>query len=198
MSKTRVLIGNDGREYPVNILDKQLVRRDRVVTRLMGKAKRLNDRIIKEKETMVNDIEKYLANVAFQYGENWKGNAELLSFDGKSKIEVKYKNRLQFTEKIQIAKQKIDECLIRWSENSNKNLQAVIKEAFQVDKKGELARDKILSLRRYDIKDKQWITAMELINESIEITSTKQYVAFYERESADKPFKLISLNFSAV
>ncbi len=78
------------------------------------------------------------------------------------------------------------------------NLQAVIKEAFQVDKKGEIAKSRILGLRRYNIKDKKWSEAMELIDEAIQITSTKQYIAFYQRKAQNKPFQLVSLNFSAL
>lgn len=194
----RVLIDAQGREYPVKILDKQIVKRDTLVTKLMKRAKALNEKIAKEKAKMVAEIEGYLADTAEQYGENWKGNAELVSFNGSEKIEVKYKERIQFTEKLQIAKQKIDDCLIRWSEDSNINLQAVIREAFQVDKKGEVAKGRILSLRKYNIKDKEWKLAMDLINEAIEVTSTKQYIAFYEREGKDKSFNLITLNFSSI
>ncbi|MBI9030762.1 DUF3164 family protein [bacterium] len=197
-SSNSVLYDAQGREYPTKILDKQIVKRDKMVTKLLKKAKDLNERIAKEKAKMVAEIEDYLADTAEQYGENWKGNAELLSFNGSAKIEVKYKERIQFTEKLQIAKQKIDDCLIRWSEDSNINLQAVIREAFQVDKKGEVAKGRILSLRKYNIKDKEWKLAMDLINEAIEVTSTKQYIAFYEREDQNKSFNLITLNFSSI
>ncbi len=196
--KEKVLVDANGREYPAKILDPQIVKRDTVVNRLMGKALRLHDRIETEKVKMAEDIDKYLTQTAQKYGEEWKGNAELVSFDGKYKIEVRQRERIDFSEKLQIAKQKIDECLKRWSEDSNINLQAVIKEAFQVDKKGEIAKSRILGLRRYNIKDKQWQQAMDLIDEAIQVTSTKQYIAFYERPSKDKPFRLISLNFSAL
>ncbi len=196
--KEKILVDASGREYPAKILDPEIVKRDTIVNRLMGKASRLHDRIESEKIKMVDDIDKYLNQTAQKYGEEWKGNAELLSFDGKYKIEVRQRERIEFSEKLQIAKQKIDGCLKRWSEDSNINLQAVIKEAFQVDKKGEIAKSRILGLRRYNIKDKQWQQAMDLIDEAIQVTSTKQYIAFYERPDKDKPFRLISLNFSAL
>jgi hypothetical protein len=164
----------------------------------MGRATRLHDKIAYEKDKMTADIDKYLQKTAEQYGENWKGNAELVSFDGKFKVEIRNRERIDFDEKLQIAKMKIDECLKRWTEDSNVNLQAVINEAFQVDKKGEIAKHRILGLRKYNINDKEWKLAMELIDEAIQVTSTKQYIAFYERPSTNKPFQLISLNFSAI
>ncbi len=196
--KEKILTDAHGREYPAKILDPQIVKRDTIVNRLMGKALRLHDKIETEKIKMVEDIDKYLTQTAQKYGEEWKGNAELVSFDGKYKIEIRNRERIEFSEKLQIAKQKIDECLKRWSEDSNVNLQAVIKEAFQVDKKGEIAKSRILGLRRFNIKDKQWQQAMDLIDEAIQVTSTKQYIAFYERPSEDKSFQLVSLNFSAL
>ena len=61
-----------------------------------------------------------------------------------------------------------------------------------------LAKHRILGLRRYNIKDANWKDAMELIDKAIQVTSTRQYLAFYQRESIDAPFKLIPLNFSAI
>ncbi len=196
--KEKMLYDANGREYPAKILDPHIVKRDTVVNRLMGKAIKLHDKIESDKIKMAEDIDKYLTQTAQKYGEEWKGNAELVSFDGKYKVEIRQREHIDFSEKLQIAKQKIDDCLKRWSEDSNINLQAVIKEAFQVDKKGEIAKSRILGLRRYNIKDKQWQQAMDLIDEAIQVTSTKQYIAFYERASKDKSFKLVSLNFSAL
>jgi hypothetical protein len=196
--REKVLKDADGREYHAKIIDPQLVKRDTVVNRVMKRAFRLHTKIMDEKDRITSDIDRYLSQTAEQYGENWKGNAELISFDGKYKIEVRHRERIEFSEKLQIAKQKIDECLKRWTEDSNINLQAVVLEAFQVDKKGEIAKSRILGLRRYNIKDEQWKQAMDLIDEAIQITSTKQYIAFYERPANDKPFRLISLNFSAI
>ena len=198
MAKQKVLKDASGREYSAKILDPQIVMRDSLVSRVVGRAERLHDKITYEKEKMATEIEKYLQKTAEQYGENWKGNAELVSFDGKFKVEVRNRERIEFDEKLQIAKQKIDDFLKRWTEDSNVNLQAVINEAFQVDKKGEIAKHRILALRKYNIKDKNWKQAMDIIDEAIQVTSTKQYIAFYKRKSTNGPFELISLNFSAI
>jgi len=194
----KVLYDAQGREYAAKLLDPQIVKRHDLVSKVMDRAMKLHDKILLEKQRMVDDLETYLSKVADQYGESWKGNAELVSFDSKFKIEIRYRERIQFDEKLQVAKQKIDDCLKRWSENSNLNLQAVIKEAFQVDKKGEIAKSRILGLRKYNIKDPEWIMAMDLIDQAIQITSTKQYIAFYYRPEPDKPYQQVLLNFSAM
>jgi P2-related tail formation protein len=112
-------------------------------------------------------------------------------------VEIRFKERIQFGVELQLAKQKIDECLKEWTTDSNINLRAIINEAFQVDKKGEIAKYRILGLRRYNIKDPTWKEAMELIDQAINVTSTKQYVAFYERDAAGD-YQQIILNFSAL
>lgn len=199
MARTqKTLIDEHGNEYPSKIIDPTIVRRDAVVNRVMKRAVSLHEKLTRDKEKIAADIEKYLDRTAERYGETWKGNAELVSFDGRYKVEVRYRERIEFSEKLQIAKQKIDDCLKRWSQDSDINLQAVIKEAFQVDKKGQIAKHRILGLRRYNIKDEQWRQAMELIDEAIKVTSTRQYIAFYQRENASDSFKLVTLNFSAI
>jgi hypothetical protein len=76
-------------------------------------------------------------------------------------------------------------------------LRAIISEAFQVDKKGEIAKYRILRLRRYNIKDPVWKEAMELIDAAIQVVSTKQYITFYEKDAAGQA-KQIVLNFTAL
>ena len=198
MVKEKLLYDAQGREYSAKLLDPQIVKRNDLVSKVMDRAFKLHDHIEIQKQRIVDDVEKYLSKIADTYGQDWKGNAELASFDGQYKIEVRYRERIQFDEKLQIAKQKIDNCLKRWSQNSDLNLQAVIKEAFQVDKKGEIAKSRILNLRKYNIKDAEWKHAMDIIDSAIQVTSTKQYIAFYFRPSPDKTFEQVSLNFSAI
>jgi len=66
-----------------------------------------------------------------------------------------------------------------------------------VDKKDEIAKYRILRLRRYNIKDQTWKEAMELIDQAIQVVSTKQYINFYERDESGQ-FRQIVLNFPAL
>lgn len=142
-------------------------------------------------------MELFLQEIAKKNGLSWKGNAILNSFDGKYRVEIRFKEHIQFGIELQLAKQKIDECLKAWSADSNVNLRAIITEAFQVDKKGEIAKHRILALRKYNIKDAKWKEAMELIDKAIRVVSTKQYVSFYERDEYGE-YKQIILNFTAL
>lgn len=193
----RTITDAHGREIPIKLVKTEIIKQDVVIRRTMDRVISLQKRIKSDKEKLFEELEGYLEFIASKHGLHWKGNAILLSFDEQYKIEIRFKERIQFGVELQLAKQKIDECLKAWTTDSNANLRAIITEAFQVDKKGEIAKHRILTLRKYNIKDPTWKEAMELIDQAINVTSTKQYVAFYERDAAGN-YNQIVLNFSAL
>jgi hypothetical protein len=195
--KERTLTDAQGREIPVKVLHAEIVEKDAAVKKAMDCALKLQERIISDKQKLIQIIEKYLNDAARRNNLEWKGNALLISFDEKYRIEMRFREKIQFGIELQLAKQKIDECIKAWSADSNDNLKAIVNEAFQVDKRGQLARYRIFALRRYKIKDPVWKEAMELIDKAILVTSTKQYISFAVRDEAGN-YNRIVLNFSAL
>lgn len=102
-----------------------------------------------------------------------------------------------FDERLQVAKQLIDECLTDWTKDSNDNIKALINQAFQVDKEGKVSTSRVLALRSLDINDAKWDRAMDAISDAIQVTDTKEYIRFYERDDAGA-YHQISLDFSNV
>ena len=196
-TKERTLTDAQGREYPVKVLQPEIVQKDAVVKKAMEIALKLHERLVEDKQKLFKLIEEYLNKEASSYNLEWKGNALLLTFDEKYRIEMRLREKIQFGIELQLDKQKIDECIKAWTEGSNENLKAIVNEAFQVDKRGQIARYRILNLRRYNIQDPIWKEAMELIDKAIYITSTKQYISFSERDEAGDYHKVV-LNFSAL
>ncbi|MDD2636895.1 MAG: DUF3164 family protein [Bacteroidales bacterium] len=195
--KERTLTDAQGREIPVKVLHTEIVEKDAAVKKALDCALKLQERILTDKQKLICIVEKYLNDAARRNGLEWKGNALLFTFDEKYKIEMRFREKIQFGIELQLAKQKIDECIKAWSVDSNDNLKAIINEAFQVDKRGQLARYRIFALRRYKIKDPTWKEAMELIDKAILVTSTKQYISFAVRDEAGNYNKVV-LNFSAL
>jgi len=194
-AKERTLIDAQGREISVKVLNQEIIEREAAVTKAMDHAIKLQERIISDKQKIIGIVENYLNEAARRNGLEWKGNALLLSFDEKYRIEIRYREKIQFGIELQLAKQKIDECLKVWSADSNDNLKAIINDAFQVDKHGQLARYRIFTLRRYKIKDPIWKEAMDLIDKAILVTSTKQYITFAVRDDQGN-FNAIVMNFT--
>jgi hypothetical protein len=196
-STDRTKIDASGQSIPVSIIKPEILKQDAIVRKSIERVKKLQERIIKDKAKLFEEVELYLEDAAEKNGLSWKGNAMLNSFDGQCRVEIRFREHIQFGIELQLAKQKIDECLKAWSADSNVNLRAIISEAFQVDKKGEIAKYRILRLRRYKIKDQTWKEAMELIDQAIQVVSTKQYITFYEKDASGQQRQIL-LNFSTL
>jgi hypothetical protein len=131
-------------------------------------------------------------------GAKGKGNVTLTSFDGRFKVERAVAESLVFDERLQVAKEIIDKCVHRWAKGSNKNIQALVNHAFQVDKAGNVSTARVLSLRQIAIEDEDWERAMTAIADSMRATASKSYLRFYERNDATGEYVAISLNAATV
>ena len=127
-----------------------------------------------------------------------KGNVRLASYDGKTVIQRSFSDNICFDERLQVAKQLIDNCIHRWSETSNDNIKALVEHAFQTDKQGNINMARILGLRRIEIDDSEWQKAMEAIADSITVTGSKSYIRLYQRIGESEQLAPISLDVASV
>lgn len=197
MAKKKTLTDVNGNCIPVNIIDKTVVKRDETVQKIVDEAVKLQAQMQKSKEKINKLLFDYLEELARSYGENWKGNTDLFSFDAQKKVSVNVNETIEFGPELQLAKKKIDSCLSKWTEGGNDNIRAIINDAFNVDSKGKLPKYRILSLARYNIKDDDWKEAIEIINKAITVTKSKQYINIYMTDETGS-FKPVSLNFSSL
>ena len=80
-------------------------------------------------------LSKFLpTNTVQKVGGN-KGNVTLMSYDGRLKIQRNIAENISFDERLQAAKQLIDECLEEWTEGSRDEIKVIINNAFHVDKR---------------------------------------------------------------
>lgn len=191
-------IDAQGRPVPPRYIEKEVKERDRMVRRIFMKAMKLKQHVVQVKNEVVLSLDEYLDALAGQHDTSWKGNAELVTFDGRLKVEVKVNEALEFDERLQLAKQKIDDCLRRWTGNARSEIRAIISQAFQMDRKGRINVRSILTLRQFRFEDPQWRAAMTLISDSLRIRSTRRYVNFYRKDETTGRFVLIPLNWSAL
>lgn len=136
------------------------------------------------KAEIMADVGAFISLSAEKYevrlGGN-KGNVTLMSYDGKYKLVRQMAEDITFGEQLQAAKALVDECLRDWTQGARSELRALVDQAFQVDKEGNLSTTRILGLRRLEITDGRWLRAMQAISDSIQVTGTKPYVRVYER-----------------
>ncbi len=175
--------------------------RDQTIASLVDSAKSLRGLMAEYKARAFADIAAFVEASNEQYGVKvggTKGNITLVSFDGRYKVVRQIAERIQFGEQLQAAKELIDQCIVEWSQGSNDNLKVLVNEAFQVDKEGNVNTGRVLALRRYEIKDEKWKTAMEAISDSIRVTGSKPYIRLYERVGDSDEYVPISLDLAAI
>ncbi|CBG87718.1 DUF3164 family protein [Citrobacter rodentium] len=182
-----------GRLVPVDQVSDYDLAMDTFVKEQVAAAKAKRDELAYFKRRAFDECYAWLDLVAEKYGRTRggaKGNVTFSSFDGSQQITIRVQETLTFGPELQIAKDLIDECVTEWSEGANANLRAIISDAFQVDKEGQLNTGRILSLRRVKIQDERWNKAMEAISESLQVAMSKTYINFREK---DKNGKLVNI-----
>lgn len=189
-----------GRLVPIEAVDEWLLEQDAMVKNLHQLALTHQQALREFKCYAYAECYAFLDLLAEKYGRSRggaKGNVTFTSYDGQLQVKICMKSNIQFGPELQIAKGIIDECFHRWSEGADPNLRAVINDAFEVDKEGNLNTGRILSLRRLKIDDEQWVSAMTAIADAILVTGSKSYINFLARNDEGKlvnvPLDLASL-----
>lgn len=175
--------------------------RDQLVNDLIREAEELHAKMAAFKQKALSEIQNFVELSAMEYGSNLggeKGNVSLLSFNGKLKIQRSVAEHINFDERLLVAKNLIDQCINRWSEDANSNVQKLVEHAFRTNQQGHVSAANILGLRRLDIDDPDWKKAMTAISDAILVVDSKVYLRFYERIENTENFQSISLQMSEV
>jgi len=191
---------SQGRMVPVDMVNEIDITRDELVKEIVNQAVDLSKMLMEFKTRVMDDIEAFVQLSGEKYGISLggkKGNVTLMSFDGRYKVMRSISEHLDFDERLQVAKELIDQCIQEWSDGSRDEIKVLINDAFYVDKKGKLNTNRILGLRRLNITDPKWKEAMNAIGESITVAGSKAYVRIYERK-ADGSYKQINLDVAAI
>jgi len=173
--------------------------RDELVLRIAERAMEKSTELATFRNQVFDEIEAFVQESASRFKVKMggtKGNLTLFSFDGRFKVQVANQDNLTFDERLQVAKTLIDKCIKKWAEGADTNLMALVNDAFQVDKSGNVSIRRVLGLRQLDIVDKDWKRAMEAISESIQVVGSKRYVRVYERNEAGE-YRPVSLDVAS-
>lgn len=175
--------------------------RDEVVRELTTAATNQNQQLQVFKTAMFKQVADFVDLSAQDYGVNMggkKGNISLVSFDGKFKVQLAIADYIKFDERLQVAKQLIDECIHDWSEDANNRIRTLVEHAFRVDKQGNISTTDVLGLRKHDMQDERWDRAMQAISDSIQVMGSKEYIRFYQRKQPDQKWQPIVLDLAAL
>lgn len=123
-----------------------------------------------------------------------KGNVTFQTVDGCLRMQIAVADILSFGPELQAAKALVDECLVQWGEGAHPVMRALVQDAFDVDKEGQLNRSAIFKLLRVQEEDERWKRAMDAIRDSIRTTGSRQYVRFHRRARPTDRWEPISLD----
>ncbi|MBG7114696.1 DUF3164 family protein [Pseudomonas aeruginosa] len=191
----------DGTLVPESMVSDVDKLRDQTIEKLIQGAKIRRQDLAEFRAQAFSDVEAFLETSLEQYGvkaRGNKGNITLTSFDGRHKIVRKVQEHLVFDERLQAAKELIDECITDWSESSRDEIKVLVNDAFRVDQEGKINTGRVLGLRRLPITDERWQRAMQAISDSVRVDGSKPYIRFYERKEGSDEYVAISLDLAAV
>ena len=189
-----------GALVPINSIKPSDLMRDDLIKEIIAKVTPLNAQLAELKRDVINDLRSFIDISANEYGValgGKKGNVTLTSFDGAYRIQIAMQDTLHFDERLQAAKQLIDECLHEWTQNSGAELKTIVQAAFDVNKEGQINTSRVLGLRRLNIQNEKWLQAMNILSDSIQVQASKEYVRFYQRNK-DGKYELINLDIATL
>jgi ATP/maltotriose-dependent transcriptional regulator MalT len=171
-----------------NISDIDLLR-DELVVGLVKDAKERSEAMSAFKRSCHSKVSSFVEVAAQDHNVSMggnKGNVALTSFDGRFRVIRAIDETIQFTEGLVVAREMIERCIKRWSDGSNANLVVLIRKAFETDRQGNLSTARVLGLASVKIDDPEWREAVDVIQQSVRVASTKAYIRFYERNALGK------------
>lgn len=175
--------------------------RDQTVRQIVEAARIVNESLRHFKQGAFSDIAAFVQTSAEQYDVQFggqKGNVVLYSYDGRYKVVRQVQETIKFDERLKAAKALIDECITAWSAGSRDEIKVLVNDAFKVDKEGDVNTNRVLGLRRLNIKDEKWSRAMDAIGDSLSVIGSRSYVRVYERVGDTDQYKAISLDVASV
>lgn len=175
--------------------------RDDLVQNVISQVLALQAEMRRVKALLTEEVDAFLELSAREYDTTYggkKGNVTLASFDGQYQVKRAVADHLAFDERLHVAKELIDQCIHEWTAGSRSEVQALVEHAFQTDKEGKISTARVLSLRSLNIQHEKWQQAMQAIMDSIQITGSKSYLRFYERQGQDGPYRQIPLDVAAL
>ena len=125
-----------------------------------------------------------------------EGNMQFTTFDKKFKLVVGIQKTIDFGPEIEVAKQKMMEAVEIYPEEAN-DLKTMLLAAYtQVD--GKLRVAEILRLRTYQFNNPLWHEGMQIINDAIQVISSKKQIRFYMRNNPGEEYTAVPLHIAAL
>ncbi|MEP2447372.1 MAG: DUF3164 family protein [Balneola sp.] len=192
----KIWIDPQGREIPSNRVLPEEKSFEKICNRIQREAKKVNSAMENLKNMFVQEYGSWL-NDQSQYGmkEDWRGNATVANFSGTVRLVREEKERIEFDHNIQIFQRKIYEWLKNEGKRASIDFKKVVDNAFKVNSKGNLSRQRMADLRHTPIKDNpEWEDACSYYDKAITVVNSKAFWAI-EFKNSNGDWDRLPLNF---
>lgn len=178
--------------------------RDETIENCIAEMQKLNEMNKQVKARVMELLGNFINLSAQEYGVTIKkgeqGAVTLTSFDGCRRVRVTVADIIVCDERILAAKELIDECLTKWSVDSNQQLRILVNQSFAVNEKNMISVSKILDLLRAGKAigdDEQWNKAMKALRESLVVQSKKEYITAHIRSTPNSEWQAVDTRFTS-
>ena len=166
--------------------------------RIANEAWKLNEKLTQVKELVMRLLYDFLASNPEHKQPTAKGNITLISLDDKIKVSVKARTIYEANEKVNQAKELIQDLVHEWQQKSHPALGAIAGLTAKMNSNEKLTYGDILALKRLNIKDAKWQEAMDMLDNAFIASGTKKIIYVYWRAFTDAEWIEIPLQWSRV
>lgn len=190
-----------GRLVRVRDMKPQQALEDQMVRKVLGFAVELANQIRRFRNHVFADAEAFQALLLSEYdvqkrGARGKGNVTFTSFDGLLRFQIAIGERITFGPELQVAREAFRACIADWTDGARDELRALVDQAFEADREGNVSRDAVFRLLRLEFDDRRWKSGQDAIRDSIRVIGSKAYPRFYVRESQDAEWRSIPIDLA--
>lgn len=178
----RTYIDAAGREVPAKYVPKFAKTKDAAARKILDAWRKEEARLRKLWKDTVAIVEKIHAGAREEEKLEPatvadKGYFSFRSFDGSVTVRLDRAREIVFNEKIDLAKELIDEAVKEIAGNSAGDLRTIVESAFKPRGKNRaLDRQRLSDICRMDVRNKKWQKAVELIKAAAEESQRMDYL----------------------
>lgn len=190
-----------GHLVPKELIKEIDITRDELVREIIARAEKTQRDMQDFKLSALADLTAFVELSAEKYGVKVggnKGNITFTTFDGDYKIQIAVSEHMVFDERLQAAKELIDQCIHKWTETSGAEVRALVEHAFQTDKEGHINIGRILGLTQLKIDDPVWKSGIDAMRDSMQVTGSTTYMRMYKRKGQNKKYEQITMDMAAI
>ena len=200
VKKGKTYTDHRGNEIPSSFIHKIDRQKHAAAERLMKKAKKLSEQLIKFKAEVIAECDalyqQSLEENRIKPRENAKGGYSIKTIDKAQTIQVSVSERISFDDNIDLAQELIKQYVGEVTADTGNDIKILVNQAFKT-RSGQLDTKRVLELLKLEIKNEKWLRAMELIKKSINVEGSKRYIQFWEKDAEGKDVN-IKMDFASI